>query len=142
MNRESDLCLGLFLRFLEVEMNKPMRRCKKPGCQILTADGYCPEHKPKAARKESASWHYLYTDPRYGWKRRRGAQLAREPFCRICAGYGLRVQAADVDHVLPHRGDVSLFMTAPLQSLCHSCHSRKTVAENADVFRRVGSKAR
>jgi 5-methylcytosine-specific restriction protein A len=52
------------------------------------------------------------------------------------------VQATDVDHVVPHRGDIKLFMTGELQSLCHSCHSRKTIAENADIFRRSGSEIR
>ena len=123
-------------------MNKPMRMCKAPGCQKLTADGYCPEHKPKQERKESAAWHHLYTNPRYGWKRRREAQLAREPFCRECARHGLRVRATDVDHVIPHCGDLQLFLYGALQSLCHSCHSRKTMAENAELFNGAGKRKR
>jgi len=123
-------------------MNKPMRMCKAPGCMKLTSEGWCPDHKPKSIRKESAAWHYLYTDPRYGWKNRRDAQLAREPFCRSCAGHGLRVQATDVDHVVPHRGDLQLFLHGELQSLCHSCHSRKTMAENEQLFGRSRGKKR
>lgn len=115
-------------------MNKPMRMCKAPGCMKLTPDGYCPDHKPKAERKNSAAWHHLYTNPRYGWKRRREAQLAREPFCRECARHGLRVRATDVDHMIPHRGNLQLFLHGDLQSLCHSCHSRKTMAENGQLF--------
>lgn len=115
-------------------MNKPMRMCKAAGCMKLTADGYCPEHKPKSERKESASWHHLYTNPRYGWKRRRDAQLAREPFCCECAKHGLRVKATEVDHVIPHRGNLDLFCKGKLQSLCHTCHSRKTMAENSELF--------
>ena len=126
---------------LGVDMNKPMRMCNAPGCQRLTSEGYCPDHKPKAERKESAAWHYLYTNPRFGWKRRREAQLAREPFCRDCASRGFRVQATDVDHVIPHRGNLELFLHGELQSLCHGCHSRKTIAENASVFRRFGGRA-
>lgn len=113
---------------------KPMRMCKAPGCMKLTPDGYCPEHKPKAERKASAAWHYLYTEPRYCWERRRVAQLTCEPFCRECSKHGLRVRATDVDHVIPHRGNVELFLHGELQSLCHSCHSRKTMAENAGTF--------
>lgn len=115
-------------------MNKPMRMCKAAGCMKLTADGYCPDHRPKSERKESASWHHLYTNPRYGWKRRRDAQLAREPFCCECAKYGLRVRATEVDHVIPHRGNLDLFYKGKLQSLCHTCHSRKTMAENSELF--------
>ena len=123
-------------------MNKPMRMCNAPGCQRLTSEGYCPDHKPKAERKESAAWHHLYTNPRFGWKRRRDAQLAREPFCRECAKHGLRVQATDADHVVPHRGNLDLFLRGELQSLCHSCHSRKTMQENAPAFSGSGSRGR
>lgn len=96
---------------------------------MVTSEGYCPAHKPKIARKESAAWHYLYTNTRYHWAERRTDQLIREPFCRECGKHGLRVPATDVDHIEPHRGDVVRFMTGPLQSLCHSCHSRKTMQE-------------
>ena len=57
-------------------MNKPLRKCRYPGCRVLTADGYCPEHKPKQVRKASAAWHYLYTDPRYGWEYRRSSAVS------------------------------------------------------------------
>ena len=124
----------------EVCMKKPMRMCNAPGCQRLTSEGYCPDHKPKAERKESAAWHHLYTNPRFGWKRRRDAQLAREPFCRECAKHGLRVQATDADHVVPHRGNLELFLRGELQSLCHSCHSRKTMQENAPAFSGSGGR--
>lgn len=110
-------------------MQKPLRKCKHPGCRMLTGEGWCPNHKPKAIRKESAAWHYLYTDPRYHWAERRTAQLLEEPFCRECAKQGRRVRARDVDHIEPHRGDVEKFMRGKLQSLCHSCHSRKTMQE-------------
>lgn len=110
-------------------MLKPLRRCKHPGCRMATSDGWCPAHKPKVTRKESAAWHYLYTDPRYHWVERRTVQLLAEPFCRECAMRGQRVRATDVDHVEPHRGDVTKFTKGLLQSLCHSCHSSKTMAE-------------
>ena len=110
-------------------MLKPLRKCKHPGCRQLVAAGYCEEHRPKAVRQESAEWHYLYTDPRYGWKERRADQLILEPFCRECAKFGRRVMATDVDHIEPHRGNVQKFTQGPLQSLCHSCHSRKTMQE-------------
>lgn len=120
-------------------MNKPMRMCRAPGCMRLTSEGWCQEHKPKTERKASAAWHYLYTNPRYGWRKRRDDQLARDPWCRECAKRGLRVRATDVDHVVPHQGDLDLFLHGELQSLCRSCHSRKTMAENAQLFRSGGS---
>jgi len=110
--------------------SKPLRPCRHPGCAALTRDGWCTAHKPKpAARRESAAWHNWYNLP--VWKDKlRPAQLLREPFCRECAGRGERRYATDVDHIRDHKGDWAVF-TDPgnLESLCHSCHSRKTARE-------------
>jgi len=70
----------------------------------------------------------MYQTPE--WAQLRGGQLLREPFCRECARRGLRVRAIDVDHIQDHKGDWQIFTDpANLESLCHSCHSRKTAAE-------------
>ena len=64
------------------------------------------------------------------WGELRTEQLLKEPFCRACAARGLRVRATDVDHIRDHKGDWDLFTDRNnLQSLCHSCHSRKTAKE-------------
>lgn len=109
--------------------NKPMRPCRWPGCRQLTRQGYCPAHKPRKTRGESARWHRLYSLPLWRDVLRPG-QLLREPWCRQCAQEGRRVRATVVDHIRPHRGDWGLF-TDPdnLQSLCKSCHDRKTARE-------------
>lgn len=110
--------------------NKPLRPCRHPGCPALTRDGWCPVHKPKQApRQESAAWHRWYSLPIWT-DDLRPAQLLREPFCRECARRGTRTRATDVDHVRDHKGDWALFTDpANLESLCHSCHSRKTARE-------------
>ena len=110
--------------------NKPLRPCKRPGCFALTREGYCPEHKPKQAqRRESAEWHAWYFLPIWT-DDLRPTQLFREPFCRECARKGIRTRATDVDHVVDHKGVWERFIDrANLQSLCHSCHSRKTMRE-------------
>lgn len=97
--------------------------------------GYCQKHQPlraQAQRKQSEAWHRLYAHP--GWKPLRLAQLAREPFCRVCwQERRARVRATEVDHIRPHRGDRSLFFDPEnLQSLCHRCHSAKTMRELRD----------
>lgn len=110
---------------------KPLRPCRKPGCGQLTRDGWCPAHKPKEAPRSGAAqtyrrWYSLpvWTDDL------RPSQLLREPFCRACAQRGIRTAATDVDHVVDHKGDWAKFTDREnLQSLCHSCHSRKTMAE-------------
>jgi 5-methylcytosine-specific restriction protein A len=76
----------------------------------------------------------------------RPAQLLREPFCRECARHGRRVRATDVDHVVDHKGDWEKFCDrSNLESLCHSCHSRKTAREmyeNRSKSKRRGAAAR
>ena len=111
--------------------NKPLRPCRHPGCCVLVPDGYCDAHRPRrtADRSEEAqSWRWMYqTD---AWDHLRGNQLLLEPFCRICAGRGLRTMATDVDHIVDHKGSWALFSDpGNLESLCHSCHSRKTARE-------------
>lgn len=133
------MCGDPFWRFLfcwegvSIVPSKPMRPCLYPGCTALVRSGYCDAHRPPdTARRSERSrayrrWYSLsvWTDEL------RPQQLAREPFCRTCAARGLRTRATDVDHVVPHDGDWARF-TDPgnLESLCHSCHSRKTAAES------------
>ena len=87
-------------------------------------------------RKESAAWHDWYFLPI--WRDHlRPEHLIREPFCRECAKHGVRTYATDVDHIVDHKGNWKLF-TDPdnLQSLCHSCHSKKTAREQAEARRK------
>ena len=113
---------------------KPLRPCAHIGCRVLTREVYCLRHKSKDSSRrsaEAAEWHKWYLLPIFRNKLRPN-QLLREPFCRECARRGERVRATDVDHVIPHRGNWALFIDpSNLQSLCHSCHSRKTAAEMA-----------
>jgi 5-methylcytosine-specific restriction protein A len=65
------------------------------------------------------------------WQKKRLAKLHEEPFCegkRLRDGRRCWMPATDVDHVIPlsQGGDDS---PENLQSMCHSCHSRKTQRE-------------
>ena len=110
---------------------KPLRPCRHPGCAALTREGYCPKHKPaKTERRVSAQWHGWYSLPIWT-DNLRPAQLLRERWCRECARHGVRTRATDVDHIEPHNGDWEKFTDrSNLQSLCHICHSAKTMAES------------
>lgn len=110
---------------------KPMRPCRHPGCCQLVLDGYCDVHRPKRVDRseEAKTWRWMYNTPE--WRDDlRPNQLLKDPFCRECAKRGVRTRATDVDHVVDHKGNWTVF-TDPgnLESLCHSCHSRKTARE-------------
>lgn len=113
--------------------DKPLRPCRHAGCCELVSDGYCDAHRPRGDRRgdESRAWRWMYATAK--WRDElRPAQLLREPWCRECARRGLRVRATDVDHVADHKGDWARFCDeGNLESLCHSCHSRKTATEMA-----------
>ena len=111
---------------------KPLRPCRHPGCYVLVPGGYCDAHRLKreSERSEEAkSWRWMYQTPEWT-DDLRPTQLLREPFCRICAQNGKRVWATDVDHIVDHKGDWSRVTDrSNLESLCHSCHSRKKARE-------------
>ena len=108
--------------------NKPLRPCRYPGCAVLTREGYCPKHKPqKAPRRASAEYHSWYSLPIWT-DDLRPAQLLREPFCRACAARGIRTRATVVDHKFVN--------PVNHQSLCKTCHDRKTALEMAEERRK------
>lgn len=80
-----------------------------------------PQQRPDKNRPDATQRGY---DRR--WKKKRAAWLAAHPLCVACESKGRIVGATDVDHVIPHRGDMRLFWSGELQSLCSTCHSRKT----------------
>lgn len=111
--------------------NKPLRPCKHPGCSMLVSGGYCDAHKPRDDDRsdDAKAWRRFYlTDT---WTQDlRPEQLLRQPFCEECDKRGLRVRATDVDHIVDHKGDWAVFTDRKnLRSLCHSCHSRKTLRD-------------
>lgn len=87
-------------------------------------------------REERASdaYHWMYQMPE--WRDRsvglRWHRLAIEPNCRECSKARIASAATDVDHIVPHRGDMRLFLDVDnTQSLCHRHHSIKTARERS-----------
>lgn len=110
--------------------------CAYPGCAALvgSSERYCEQHRRSDVKRRTydrtdTPWHRMYYTK--AWRTLRKAHLIAEPFCRECRrAVGRIVPATDVDHIVPHRGNWSLFLDdSNLQSLCHTCHSRKTMAE-------------
>lgn len=63
----------------------------------------------------------------YAWQKARARFLQAHPLCVMCqAMKPPRVTAAEVvDHIIPHKGDQSLFWDANnWQPLCKQCHDR------------------
>lgn len=86
------------------------------------------------ARSKYSQW---YAQPR--WRKKRSAQLQREPLCRFCKERGKITAAVIADHIEPHRGDPVKFWSGALQSLCQVCHSSdKQQMENGKVVQVIG----
>jgi len=106
----------------EVLPEFPKSPCGFPGCGKLTDKGYCSDHSERGRRSSS--------DRGYGseWRERRSEQLAKDPLCKYCRLNGKLIPATQVDHIRPmNAGGVD--HPRNYQSLCHSCHSRKTANE-------------
>lgn len=63
----------------------------------------------------------------YKWRKESKAWLQQNPLCAECERSGRITLATDVDHIIPHRGDMDLFWRrSNWQSLCSLCHKIKT----------------
>lgn len=62
------------------------------------------------------------------WQKARKGWLDKHPLCAECEKAGRVTAATDVDHIIPHRGDMKLFWDSAKnwQSLCSACHKAKT----------------
>ena len=111
---------------------KPRRPCRKPGCPNLAEPGkiYCKKHSEdnwKYDHDKSAN-ERGYT---YQWQKASRAWLHAHPLCAECQRSGRYTKAEVVDHIVPHRGDRTLFWDpSNLQSLCKKCHDEKTGKED------------
>jgi len=77
-----------------------------------------PEDRPTSAQRG------------YGarWRKARLAYLRAHPLCVMCAKQGRDEPATELDHIIPHKGDMTLFWDFEnnVQSLCRMHHSQKT----------------
>ncbi|TXH50498.1 MAG: HNH endonuclease [Desulfurellales bacterium] len=90
---------------------------------------------PEQPRKKTAERGYGSR-----WRTESKKHLRAYPLCVIC-GKSNRITAAKcVDHIIPHRGSAALFWDVNnWQSLCYSCHSRKTVREDGGFGNPIAS---
>lgn len=103
------------------------------GCRALVQSArYCPTHEAltrKAADAKRGSAH----ERGYGkrWQSASKGFLRQHPLCVRCKDQGTTAAAQVVDHIKPHRGDMTLFWDrSNWQPLCKRCHDIKTATED------------
>lgn len=112
---------------------KPRRPCGQAGCPNLTDGYYCEKHKKEAdagynryKRDEESKGFYNSS----AWRNLAKLQLQRQPLCEDCLKNGRVRKASIADHIIPIRQDPTRKLDRNnLQSLCHSCHNKKTAGE-------------
>lgn len=115
---------------MPVAAKKP---CKANGCRELVSSGFCSNHLHLAPKRliDSRRGNANSRGYNYCWQQARARWLADHPLCVSCDEQGLVVAGFVVDHIVPHRGDMTLFWDETnWQTLCASCHSRKTANED------------
>lgn len=117
----------------------PWRICSGPQCGRLLRDGErCPTCTRRKDTQRGSSHARGYTS---SWHVRARRFRSAHPFCgdrpggrppvfSRCRDEGRYTLAEVVDHIEPHRGNPALFWDEDRnwQSLCYSCHARKTQA--------------
>lgn len=116
------------------------RPCTHPGCSVLVRDGSgrCDKHKRTEAkeldRRRGSSNARGYG---YKWQQAREDFLREHPLCKRHEDKGQLVPSSIVDHVIPHKGDMSLFWRrSNWQALCKPCHDLKTATQDSGFARK------
>jgi 5-methylcytosine-specific restriction enzyme A len=114
--------------------------CGHPGCGALVRDGSgrCEAHRRSEAQQLDAR-RGTATERGYGykWQQAREGFLRLHPLCIRHEARGEVVPAVVVDHIVPHRGDMTIFWDREnWQPLCKTCHDVKTAVEDGAFGRR------
>ena len=110
---------------------KPKVPCKHPGCAALVPSGtkYCDLHRPLHPEEVRPAASRGYDR---AWQKASKAFLQAHPLCEECMKRGKYTKATVVDHVIPHRGDETLFWDrSNWHALCKRCHDKKTGCEDS-----------
>lgn len=112
------------------------KRCAHRGytCGELIEKGkaYCPVHELEHRREADREYNKKRPSrSKRGYTRKwyalRALHLRQNPWCISCLKEGKHTEAVELDHIIPHKGDMGLFWDkGNWQGLCVSCHSKKT----------------
>lgn len=83
--------------------------------------------KPKRVRRAKVDNSKFYQSKR--WRKVRKLYVMQNPICVHCEERGLVTAVQEVDHIKPLRFGGAKFDFDNLQSLCKSCHGRKSGKE-------------
>jgi len=116
--------------------------CRWPGCaRLATSGAYCEQHRKdyeRATDNRKTSDERGYNSR---WRKASKMFMRSHPLCAECMRQGVATPAQVVDHIIPHKGDASLFWdVGNWQALCKSCHDRKTATEDGGFGRPVAAK--
>ncbi len=112
---------------------RPPHPCAHQGCPNVTRERYCEAHAAESSRYDQERGSASSRGYGASWRKLRAWYLARNPLCVMCGK-----AAREVDHILP-REDGGTDDQENLQSLCKSCHSKKTNREKREREGRVKS---
>lgn len=116
--------------------------CTYGGCNATVITDESDRNPPRCPRHQGAQsftpkkvyhdhqWHkarYFYTSAE--WKRLREQYINAHPLCEICDAGGRVTPATEVDHIVEIQDGGDKTNLDNLQSLCTSCHRRKTGEE-------------
>lgn len=119
--------------------------CAYPGCsKLVSGQTYCEKHFKEVEKKRQKLYDRyqrnkkiarFYSNAR--WQKLRDRKLKNDPLCEHCLP-DVVTPATEVDHIIPVEVDWSRRLDwNNLQSLCHSCHMKKT-AEDKKKYQRQG----
>ena len=120
--------------------HSPKKPCRHPGCPELTNETFCEKHKKESNKiynqyKRDELSRTFYRTPRWIETRKRKLQIS--PFCEECYKRGTVVTGKIVDHIIPIKDGGEPYDMNNLQTLCWSCHSRKSVIEGSRFGRKT-----
>tara|TARA_R100000742_G_C4277512_1_gene99464 strand:+ start:2602 stop:2955 length:354 start_codon:yes stop_codon:yes gene_type:complete len=63
------------------------------------------------------------------WKSLRNYKIQMQPLCEHCERKGLTEPGKEIDHIIAIKDNGAMLSLDNLQTLCRSCHARKSVQE-------------
>ncbi|WP_454742192.1 HNH endonuclease signature motif containing protein [Cupriavidus necator] len=119
------------------------RPCRHPGCGALVCnkDGLCPLHLAQYRKQVNERRGTSTAERGYGgaWRKACAAYLRAHPLCECAeckAQQGRVLPATVVDHIKPHRGDMTLFWDRTnWQAMSKRCHDYMTVTQGGGFGR-------